>query len=72
MKPLWQGCSMTKVENLRKEIVTKCLPDPLSKAKGDTKTKFVLKPVTEGQILKAIMKLKNKDQQDLIRSTQRC
>jgi hypothetical protein len=51
---------VTKVENLRKEIDTKGLPDPLSKAKGDTKTKFILKPVTVGQVLKAIMKLKNK------------
>jgi hypothetical protein len=49
-----------KVENLRKEIVTTDLPDTLSKVKGGTKTQFVLKSVTEGQVLKAIMKLKNK------------
>jgi hypothetical protein len=51
---------VSKVEGLRNSIDAKGLPDPLSEAKSGSNTPFVLKTVTEGQVVKAIEKLKNK------------
>jgi hypothetical protein len=57
---LFNDYFVSKVEGLRNSIDATGLPEPLSKAKSGNNTLFVLKTVTEGQVLKAIKKLKNK------------
>jgi hypothetical protein len=57
---LFNDFFVSKVEGLRNSIDATGLPDPLSKAKSGNNNLFVLKTVTEGQVLKAIKKLKNK------------
>jgi hypothetical protein len=56
---------ITKVEGLRNSIDAANLPDPLSKAKPNNHSKFILKTVSEQQVLKAINRLKNKSSRGL-------
>jgi hypothetical protein len=51
---------VTKVEDLRRKIDATNLPDPLSKAKPGSHSQFILKTVSEHQVLEAINRLKNK------------